>query len=133
MNLVIVADAKQTNSDRHILKNESAKIRNKWLNANPQRIKVVAIRDVAQMHVGEQFLNCQMRICALLALTRIDSQAAHFIDERLVYLEHRHEAEFIIRRLERGVALDHADGQNQRLDKNGLSRTCELIVGTWPQ
>ena len=40
---IVVTNAKQTHADRHVLKQETAKIRSEWLDADAHRIEIEAI------------------------------------------------------------------------------------------
>ena len=58
--LIVVADTENTHADRHILKQEPAKVSNKRLDADAYRVEVEAVRDIAQMHVNERLLDTQV-------------------------------------------------------------------------
>ena len=80
------------------------------------------------MHVRKRFLNAEMCIRACFAFTRIDAKSAHFADDGVIDLNGRHEAEFVIGRPERGIALEYGSRKNQCLDQNGLAGASEHIV-----
>ena len=62
--LVVVARAEEAHAEGHVLEEEAAEVGGEGLDADAHRVEVVARRDVAQVHVGEQFLHADVVVRA---------------------------------------------------------------------
>ena len=128
MPLVVVACAEQAHAERLVKKQKAAEIRRDRLDADSNTVEIVTRRHVAQMFVEEQFLHTGKIVVAIDAVRGIDVDGAHFLGGRAVEVEHRHEAELVIGRPERRVALDQRQVDDGRLDKSRLAPVAKRAV-----
>lgn len=88
-----------------VLKQKAAEIGGERLNTDPERVKVVALRDVANVIVEKQFLHRQMIVGTIHAGTRVHPQSTRLIGLDMVVLVRQRQAVLVIGWLEGGVAL----------------------------
>src|SRR5207237_6613816 len=115
-----------------VLKQEAAEIRDERLDADANVVEVVTVGNNAIFIVDERFLQRGEMVAAPRAAARIDPQHAHFLRFRIVVVEDGDESELEFRRLERGIALQERQTDDQVLGERRLAATAELVVRLGP-
>ena len=98
-----------------VVEQETAEIGLERLDADADRIEIVAIRDVADVIVDEGFLQTDEIVVALGAFQRLDEEHAPLGHGDVAVVEGHGDAVFDLGRLERGLALDQRSAGDEAL------------------
>ena len=127
--LVVVAIAEQPHPEGQVVEHEAAEVRDEGLDADAHRVKVVAVRQVAQMDLGERLLHAELAVVAGHAPLRVDIDRTHLVGQCVVDVEGAGELELVVRRPEGGVAFEQRGAEDQRLRQRGLGAAAEHAIG----
>ena len=127
---IVVARTEEANTDRTVLEQEAAKIRCDRLDADPQAVEVVAVRDVAQVLVEEQSLDADEVVVTRRALARVGFENAGLANLHPCEVEHRQKAQFVVGRFEYSFAFVEYGLQKHVLSERCLLRIAEYIERT---
>ena len=115
---------------RLVLEQEAAKIRDERLDPDADVVEVVAVGDDPVLVVDERFLDRQRSRRVRVVPLRGSMLSARTSSHRaVVVVEHRHQPELELRRLERRVALEVGQADDQVLGERRLLAVAELVVG----
>ena len=85
---------------------KTAKISSEGLDPDTQTVKIIALRNVAQMLVEEKFLDPDEAVVTINPARWIDVDGAHLLCRGSIDVERRDKAKLVVRRPECGIALD---------------------------
>ena len=118
MQPVVVAVAEQADAELLVVEQEAAKIVLERLDTDPDRVEIVAVRDIAQVIVDEGFLHPEELVVAVAGLGRLDEQHPLFGYVDVVGVERERQAVLDLGGLERGAALDQRGTGDEGLAEN---------------
>ena len=125
---VVVAIAEQADAELLVLEQEAAEIELEGLDADPDRVEIEPVRDVAQMVVDEEFLDAERMIEAVGAARRLDVEDAALADIDIIDVVGERQPVLDMRRDEGGVALDQGEAGDEGLGEDQGAIVAEDVV-----
>src|SRR5580693_10049176 len=120
--------AEETHAGLFFHKKETAKIAVERLNAGAHGNEIVIRAQVVQLHLGEGFLQTDMRIQARGALAHVHVYDAEFLHVQIIQADYRRDANAPIHWTERGVAVKKIKRKRKSLIEEKLVALAEKIA-----
>ncbi len=124
---IVIACAEEAHAERTVLEQEPAEVGCDGLDADANAVEVVALGDIPEVLVDEQALDAGEAFGARLALVRIDLDDTELFDAEPGQVEDRQEADFVVGRLEYGLALVQHELGDQVLGEHELLGIAEHV------
>ncbi len=116
------------NGSVDVLENEAAEIAQKRLRADADRSEIVGRARVGHFHFGEPFLQSPPRAKPRRAVVHVGVDDRQLFHVEVIEVEHRRELQSPIDRLERRIAVEQIERQNEIVRREELVRIAEEIV-----